>query len=239
MIPSNTATPPKVSGSSAKTPNNRPASTRLDRTAPANPTAIPAEAGSSPFLRTIETTSRGGTRQYGFHREESRAPVSRYQQGHERRGEAASGSPRRRGEARFFWSWPAGNPIGKRVSVDWVDGKPVWRQIAGVVQATHHFGLEAPRKAEIYLPHSQRVRSIMGCTPSTLKKPSLTLRTKNSHEPRNPRAARTSPAVHLLRRSRALLGSAPVWRRGFVRSVSAMPRFPSAGSRCPGRTAAR
>jgi putative ABC transport system permease protein len=51
--------------------------------------------------------------------------------------------------------WPDENPIGKRISVNTVNGKPVWRQIVGVVHATRHFGLEAPQKAEIYVPHTQ------------------------------------------------------------------------------------
>jgi putative ABC transport system permease protein len=55
--------------------------------------------------------------------------------------------------ARMYW--PGTNPIGKRLATEWVDGKPVWRQIVGVVQATRHFGLEAPQKAEVYLPHQQ------------------------------------------------------------------------------------
>jgi putative ABC transport system permease protein len=52
--------------------------------------------------------------------------------------------------------WPTGNPIGRRLATDWTaDGKPVWRQIVGVVQSTRHFGLEEPQKAEVYLPFAQ------------------------------------------------------------------------------------
>jgi putative ABC transport system permease protein len=47
--------------------------------------------------------------------------------------------------------WPHENPIGRRVSVNFAD----WHQIVGVVHATRHFGLEAPQKAEIYVPHTQ------------------------------------------------------------------------------------
>jgi putative ABC transport system permease protein len=57
--------------------------------------------------------------------------------------------------------WRDENPIGKRVSVDVVNGKRVWRQIVGVVHGTRHFGLEAPQKAEIYLPHTQSPSSFM------------------------------------------------------------------------------
>ena len=51
--------------------------------------------------------------------------------------------------------WPGVDPLGKRLATEWADGHPVWRQIVGVVQGTHHFGLEAPQKAEVYLPHQQ------------------------------------------------------------------------------------
>jgi predicted permease len=51
--------------------------------------------------------------------------------------------------------WPARSPIGRRVAVDVIDGRPAWRQIVGVVQSTRHFGLEAPQKPEIYIPQSQ------------------------------------------------------------------------------------
>jgi putative ABC transport system permease protein len=55
--------------------------------------------------------------------------------------------------ARMYW--PGVSPLGKRLATEWVDGRPTWRQIVGVVQATHHFGLEAPQKAEVYVPHQQ------------------------------------------------------------------------------------
>jgi hypothetical protein len=49
--------------------------------------------------------------------------------------------------------WPGRNPLGQRVGVyrnGWV-----WRQIVGVVRSTRHFGIEAPQKPEVYLPHTQ------------------------------------------------------------------------------------
>jgi putative ABC transport system permease protein len=55
--------------------------------------------------------------------------------------------------ARMYW--PGVSPLGKRLATEWVNGRPVWRQIVGVVQGTRHFGLEAPQKAEVYLPHQQ------------------------------------------------------------------------------------
>jgi putative ABC transport system permease protein len=51
--------------------------------------------------------------------------------------------------------WPGENPIGRRISIGSENGRPVWRQIVGVVQGTRHFGLEAPQKPEIYFPHTQ------------------------------------------------------------------------------------
>jgi hypothetical protein len=37
--------------------------------------------------------------------------------------------------------WPSERAIGKRVSVDSVNGKPQWRQIVGIVRGTRHFTL--------------------------------------------------------------------------------------------------
>ena len=51
--------------------------------------------------------------------------------------------------------WPGRSAIGRRVAVDWIDGHPIWRQVVGVVQSTRHFGLEAPQKPEVYVPHVQ------------------------------------------------------------------------------------
>lgn len=62
--------------------------------------------------------------------------------------------------ARMYW--PGVSPIGKRLATEWTaDRRPVWRQIVGVVQATRHFGLEAPQKAEVYLPHQQAASPFM------------------------------------------------------------------------------
>lgn len=51
--------------------------------------------------------------------------------------------------------WPDENPLGKRISVNQRDGRPVWREIVGVVRGVTHFGLETERYAEIYVPHLQ------------------------------------------------------------------------------------
>jgi putative ABC transport system permease protein len=62
--------------------------------------------------------------------------------------------------ARMYW--PNEDPIGKRVSVEWIEGRPVWREIVGIVRSTRHFGLEARQKAEIYVPHTQSPQPFMG-----------------------------------------------------------------------------
>jgi putative ABC transport system permease protein len=61
--------------------------------------------------------------------------------------------------ARIYW--PGEDPIGKRVSVEWANGRPVWREIVGIVGSTRHFGLEARQKAEIYVPHTQSPQQFM------------------------------------------------------------------------------
>jgi predicted permease len=51
--------------------------------------------------------------------------------------------------------WPGEDPLGKRISLNRRDGKPVWREIVGIVKGVTHFGLETERYAEIYVPHLQ------------------------------------------------------------------------------------
>ena len=53
------------------------------------------------------------------------------------------------------WYWPNEDPMGKRVSVNRRGGKPVWREIVGVVKGVRHFGLDVDRRAEIYVPYLQ------------------------------------------------------------------------------------
>jgi putative ABC transport system permease protein len=67
--------------------------------------------------------------------------------------------------------WPTENPLGRRVAVEWVEGRPIWRQVVGVVQSTHHFGLEAPQKPEIYVPHSQAPSPFMQLIVRTAQDP--------------------------------------------------------------------
>jgi len=58
--------------------------------------------------------------------------------------------------------WPGEDPIGQRVSLDERDGKPVWREIIGIVQGVTHFGLDVERVSEIYVPYSQSPQDAMG-----------------------------------------------------------------------------
>jgi putative ABC transport system permease protein len=51
--------------------------------------------------------------------------------------------------------WPNEDPLGKRITLNRRDGKPVWREIVGIVKGVTHFGLETDRYAEIYVPHWQ------------------------------------------------------------------------------------
>ena len=57
--------------------------------------------------------------------------------------------------------WRGEDPIGKRVCVEWENGRPLWREIVGIVGSTRHFGLEARQKAEIYVPHTQSPQQFM------------------------------------------------------------------------------
>jgi putative ABC transport system permease protein len=51
--------------------------------------------------------------------------------------------------------WPNEDPLGKRIALNLRAGKPVWREIVGIVKGVTHFGLETERYAEIYVPHLQ------------------------------------------------------------------------------------
>jgi putative ABC transport system permease protein len=51
--------------------------------------------------------------------------------------------------------WPNQNPIGKRVSFDSRDGRPIWREVVGVVGDVRHLGLDRGLRSEIYIPYIQ------------------------------------------------------------------------------------
>src|SRR5262249_23502026 len=51
--------------------------------------------------------------------------------------------------------WPGENAIGKRVSIDYRDGHPVWSQIIGVVNDVKHDGFAASARPQIFVPTMQ------------------------------------------------------------------------------------
>jgi predicted permease len=71
--------------------------------------------------------------------------------------------------------WPGVSPIGKRVAVEWREDGPAWREIVGVVESTRHFGLEAPQKPEVYVPHTQSASPFLALVVRTQGDPSALL----------------------------------------------------------------
>jgi predicted permease len=57
------------------------------------------------------------------------------------------------GMARRYW--PGEDAIGKRVSVDYRDGRPVWRQVIGIVNDVKMDELAAAARPQIYVPTMQ------------------------------------------------------------------------------------
>ena len=51
--------------------------------------------------------------------------------------------------------WPAGDSLGKRISLNESKGNQKWMTIVGIVASIRHRGLDEPVKPELYLPHSQ------------------------------------------------------------------------------------
>jgi putative ABC transport system permease protein len=56
--------------------------------------------------------------------------------------------------------WPDG-AIGRRLAIEQTADGPAWREVIGVVQSTRHFGIEAPQKAEFYVPQAQAASPFM------------------------------------------------------------------------------
>ena len=56
--------------------------------------------------------------------------------------------------------WPDG-AIGRRLAIEQAADGPAWREVIGVVQSTRHFGIEAPQKAEFYVPQTQAASPFM------------------------------------------------------------------------------
>jgi len=60
--------------------------------------------------------------------------------------------------ARTYWPDRA---LGKRLAIGETTDGPAWREVIGVVQSTRHFGIEAPQKAEFYVPQAQAASPFM------------------------------------------------------------------------------
>jgi putative ABC transport system permease protein len=56
--------------------------------------------------------------------------------------------------------WPGEDAIGKRVSIDDRDGRPIWRQIVGIVNDVKLDSLSESPRPQIYTPTMQLTRSI-------------------------------------------------------------------------------
>ncbi|HEY7181697.1 MAG TPA: ABC transporter permease, partial [Blastocatellia bacterium] len=57
--------------------------------------------------------------------------------------------------------WPDENPLGKRITFQSRDNKPVWREIVGIVGHVRHRGLEGESRVQYYIPHSQTQNAFM------------------------------------------------------------------------------
>jgi putative ABC transport system permease protein len=57
--------------------------------------------------------------------------------------------------------WPDEDPMGKRITFQSRDNKPIWREIVGVVGHVKHKGLEGESRVQYYMPHSQTQNAFM------------------------------------------------------------------------------
>src|SRR5262249_42362848 len=57
--------------------------------------------------------------------------------------------------------WPDEDPLGKRISFQFVEGKRIWREIVGIVGHVKHSGLEGESRVQYYIPHSQTQNAYM------------------------------------------------------------------------------
>jgi len=57
--------------------------------------------------------------------------------------------------------WPDEDPMGKRITFQSRDNKPIWREIVGVVGHVKHKGLEGESRVQYYIPHSQTQNAFM------------------------------------------------------------------------------
>jgi putative ABC transport system permease protein len=51
--------------------------------------------------------------------------------------------------------WPGRDPIGKRLSFDSVDGRPIRRQVVGIVKNTRDLALDRQAEPAVYVPMEQ------------------------------------------------------------------------------------
>jgi predicted permease len=64
-------------------------------------------------------------------------------------------------EAMARQHWPNQDPVGRRISFNGRDGKPVWWEIIGVVGSVRHIALDEALRPEIYIPFAQYPLSFM------------------------------------------------------------------------------
>jgi hypothetical protein len=52
-------------------------------------------------------------------------------------------------------AWPGESPLGKRMTIAEPDGRPLWREVVGVVANVRSFGLEQDEQPGFYIPYEQ------------------------------------------------------------------------------------
>ena len=52
-------------------------------------------------------------------------------------------------------AWPGESPLGKRIAIAEPDGRPVWREVVGVVANVRSFGLDEDEQPGFYVPYEQ------------------------------------------------------------------------------------
>ncbi|MBO0857663.1 MAG: ABC transporter permease, partial [Chloracidobacterium sp.] len=57
--------------------------------------------------------------------------------------------------------WPDEDPLGKRISFQFLNGSRIWREIVGIVGHVKHSGLEGESRVQYYIPHSQTQNAYM------------------------------------------------------------------------------
>jgi len=52
--------------------------------------------------------------------------------------------------------WPDQDPIGRRVSINFGDSGPMWREVVGVIAHPKHYNLSSEGREQVYFPYAQR-----------------------------------------------------------------------------------